>query len=401
MTIDNSYHTDPDFTGEESGEESGEKQSRFSAFKPSFLGVGDFVAKHPAMRSPLIAGLLREGETANLIAAPKVGKSLLAMLLAISTTIGRPWLDTFACFKNKVLYVDNELHAETLADRARYLMKAMELTEGERADVETNLFLESLRGRLVDLVAMEARYFDKLEPGQFQLIVLDAWYRFLPRGQNENSAADITALYNILDRVADRLGCAFLLIHHTSKGNQGDKAITDVGAGSGAQTRATDTHITIREHEVEGLGVLDAVTRSWKQPESLTLKLDWPLWTASMIEPQIKATENRQEQKTKKRRKKQLAELVASLTETGEMRASVVRRSLGIPPSAFEAILADAVKDKILKVVGTERAGGHDVDVIDIVRPDEPEVSDDDSPDGDSPGVQLPLGEMYGDANDA
>src|SRR5206468_579415 len=40
--------------------------------------LAEFVAEHPNMRAPIIDGLLREGETANIISASKIGKSWLA-----------------------------------------------------------------------------------------------------------------------------------------------------------------------------------------------------------------------------------------------------------------------------------------------------------------------------------
>ena len=54
-------------------------------------------------------------------------------------------------------------------------------------------------------------------PGRFALVVLDALYRFLPHGTDENSNADVAAVYNVVDGLADRLACAFVLIHHSSK----------------------------------------------------------------------------------------------------------------------------------------------------------------------------------------
>lgn len=47
------------------------------------------------------------------------------------------------------------------------------------------------------------------EPGQFKLIVVDALYRCLPKGTDENSNADVAQLYNSIDTYADRLKCAF------------------------------------------------------------------------------------------------------------------------------------------------------------------------------------------------
>ena len=65
-----------------------------------------------------------------------------------------------------------------------------------------------------------------------------AFYRFLPAGTDENANADMASLYNHIDRYAADLGCAFVLIHHSSKGNQSGKSVTDVGAGAGSHADA-------------------------------------------------------------------------------------------------------------------------------------------------------------------
>jgi hypothetical protein len=44
---------------------------------------------------PVIHGLLRQGETMNVIASSKIGKSRLVTDLALSVATGRPWLDAF------------------------------------------------------------------------------------------------------------------------------------------------------------------------------------------------------------------------------------------------------------------------------------------------------------------
>jgi uncharacterized caspase-like protein len=68
---------------------------------------------------------------------------------------------------------------------------------------------------------------------KFSLIILDSFYRFLPIGDNENDNGTMAQVYNHIDRFAARLGCAFVLVHHASKGMQSGKAVTDVGAGAG------------------------------------------------------------------------------------------------------------------------------------------------------------------------
>jgi RecA-family ATPase len=66
---------------------------------------------------------------------------------------------------------------------------------------------------------------------------------------SENDNASMAAVYNAIDRYADRLGCCFVAIHHASKGSQAEKSVTDVGAGAGSMSRAADTHLILRPHE--------------------------------------------------------------------------------------------------------------------------------------------------------
>lgn len=231
-----------------------------------------FVAK-PALRPPLIDGILRLGETMNVIAAPKVGKSWLVIDLALAVATGRPWLG-YATQQRDVLILDNELHGETSAHRIPKVAAARGLLP---EDYQDRVFVENLRGRLTDLLSM-ASYFDRIPAGRYGLIVLDAFYRFLPAGSDENDNGSMASLYNAIDRHADRLGCCFALIHHSSKGNQSGKAVTDVGAGAGAQSRATDTHLVLRPHEEPDAVVLDAAVRSWPPINAQVLRWEFPVW---------------------------------------------------------------------------------------------------------------------------
>ncbi len=81
-------------------------------------------ASYPDTRPPVIDGLLRQGETMNIIAATKVGKSWLALGLAYSVANGEQWLG-FQTVAGNVLIIDNELHAETLSSRMQTVKSAM------------------------------------------------------------------------------------------------------------------------------------------------------------------------------------------------------------------------------------------------------------------------------------
>ena len=114
--------------------------------------------------------------------------------------------------------------------------------------------------------------------GSFKLVVLDAFYRFLPKDADENSNSNLTDVYNRLDSYASMLDCSFILVHHASKGNQSGKSITDVGAGAGSQARATDTHLVLRQHEEDDCVVVDAAVRSWHPIEPICLRWSFPVW---------------------------------------------------------------------------------------------------------------------------
>ena len=61
-----------------------------------------------------------------------------------------------------------------------------------------------MRGQLQDVLSL-GKYFSRFESGQFQAIVLDAFYRFMPRDSDENDNGTMAQLYNEIDAYADHL----------------------------------------------------------------------------------------------------------------------------------------------------------------------------------------------------
>jgi len=242
--------------------------------QPRPLSVRELMAAHRTLRAPVIQGLLRRGETMNVIAPPKTGKSWLVLALAMAVATGRRWLDTFETIADNVLIIDNELHPETLAHRIPQVAECLRIGMNEIAET---ICVQSMRGQLRDIFSL-GKYFESVERGKYALVVLDAFYRFMPRDMDENDNGTMANIYNHVDALADRLGCSFVLIHHATKGNQSAKAVTDVGAGAGSQARATDTHLILRSHEEPGAVVLEAAVRSWPPVEPMALRWLFPLW---------------------------------------------------------------------------------------------------------------------------
>ncbi len=238
------------------------------------LSCVELVCRYPERRPFIIDGLLRQGETMNVIAAPKVGKSWLTLGLAIAVANGQPWLGKFPTRQGRVLIIDNELHPETSAHRLRTMANALKLAD----DAIANIDIVNLRGHLKDLYGLGAGL-KLIEPGKYVLVAIDAFYRTLPLDTDENDNAAVAGLYNHLDSYADALGAGFSRVHHSSKGNQSGKSVTDVGAGAGAQSRAAATHVVLRPHEEDNAVVLDAAARSWPPVSSLCWRWDFPVWS--------------------------------------------------------------------------------------------------------------------------
>ncbi len=234
----------------------------------------DMISNFSGLNDPVIHGLLREGETMNIIAAPKMGKSWLTMSLAISIASGLDWLG-FSVEQGRILHIDNELFDNLITNRYETVCTAM--------SVDSRLFhnyvdVVSLRGKLQDINSM-GQLFRALQHNNYKLVIIDAFYRTLPIGTDENDNGAIAGIYNLIDRYAAMMGCGFVLIHHSSKGNQSGKSVTDVGAGAGSQSRAADTHLVIRPHEEQDVFVMEASIRSWAPIEPMALHWQWPLFT--------------------------------------------------------------------------------------------------------------------------
>ncbi len=241
---------------------------------PSPCSFKQLALDYPNLRPPVIDGLLRVSETANVISNSKRGKTWLTYGLGLSVVVGRDWLDTFPCTKGRVLILDGELHKEVISHRIPAVAKAMGLFPEQYQDL---IDVISLRGQNIDLIGL-APIIRAIKPGCYVLVILDAWYRFLPTGFSENDNAAVMSLYNYIDAYAAHLQSAWLNIHHASKGDQSNKAVTDVGSGAGSQSRAADTHLVIRPHEEEDVAVIEAAVRSFPPVEPIAVRWNFPLW---------------------------------------------------------------------------------------------------------------------------
>jgi hypothetical protein len=291
------------------------------------MTLAKLVEEYPTLRPPVIDGLIREGETGNLVHKAKGGKSWMTYGIAISIATGRQLWGRYNCSRGRVLIVDNELHAEVLASRIPTVAQAM----GVSVDELTGwLDVISLRGRLMGL--HDIGNFVRRSRDPYKMVFVDSLYRALPSGVQENSNDDITRVYNSIDAVARETGSAFLFIHHASKGSQADKATTDIGSGAGAQSRAVDLHAVLRPHEVEGVVSVDAAVRSFAPVEPFCLAWNFPVWTpADDCDPQqLKRLPTKQEQRQVANDTEGAGKIVEKLRQAGgELSLNKIRDETG------------------------------------------------------------------------
>lgn len=278
------------------------------------------VVKPLPKREVIIEGLARRGDVVNIIASTKVGKSWFAVLLLFCVAVGHKWLGR-TVVKGNVLLIDNELYDEDIQNRLAPVAHAMGILENPD---HARFDYVPLRGDLQSIIDIETKMM-AYKPGELTLVVFDAKYRLFG-DLEENSNEDQTKFHNIVDRLAKHLQCVIVLIHHSTKGDQAGKSVTDVGSGGGAQSRAADCHLVLRPHAEDGLAVLDAAVRTFAPVEPQTIRWDFPLWSAEDgVEAILKADKTRGDNRQESKDKQSLAEL-----------AEIIRQGNGAPKTAYD-----------------------------------------------------------------
>jgi len=231
--------------------------------------LGQFLETAGPVAPEIIPRMLRRGEVMNLIGSPKTRKSFLAMQIILTYAAGKSMFELFpSCTPGSALLYDNELTRGVLRHRFVEVSREMRLNPAEMP-----IYVESARGKGESLIGLIPRLKAEYQGKGLGLIVLDAFYKLIPVGYDENDNAMMTHLFNSLDSLATELNCAVIVIHHTSKGLQLAKSVTDMGAGAGSMARAADTHAVLRKHQDENCLVLDAAVRSFEPFKPLGLRM--------------------------------------------------------------------------------------------------------------------------------
>lgn len=239
--------------------------------------AGELLDAFTEERKPLIEGVLRTAEIANICAGTKAHKSWLALDTALAIATGRPWLDYFPVTRGRVLTLDYELHRETTAHRLRTIAQHRGIARSEYSD---RMYFHNLRdGNTIDVKGLR-QYLRGCREVPLTVVIVDALYRALPDDYLETDPGKMREVYSILDDCAAETGAAVVVIHHTSKGSQAEKSVTDRGSGSGVLSRVVDAHLTLTPLADGKSAVLEAALRTWPELAPVGLRWDGVCWHA-------------------------------------------------------------------------------------------------------------------------
>lgn len=238
---------------------------------PAIIDAAAFMAEPQTAPPELIAGVLHRGSKLALGGSSKAFKTWTLLDMAVSVAHGLPWLG-FGTAKGKVLFVNFEIQPYAWHRRISAVTnaKGVEMQPGQIA-------LWNLRGHAADFSKLVPRVIERAKQESFALIVLDPIYK-LYGGTDENSAGDVAALLNSLERLATETGAAVCYGCHFAKGNASAKEAIDRISGSGVFARDPDSLLIFTKHDQPEAFTVDPILRNFAPIEPFVVRWQYPLF---------------------------------------------------------------------------------------------------------------------------
>ena len=213
---------------------------------------------------PIIEGFLREQDLAVLYGPPGVGKSFVAIGLALSVASGMDWMGMGIEESAPVLYMAGEgvygLHKRVTAWAGGAIPARSPLWRNWNQCNDLVPLLDPVGFRtLLDVIDEEG-----VRP---RLIVIDTLARAMTGG-DENSAKDMGLFVLRCAKLRDRTGAAILLVHHTRGDGERER-------GSSALRGAADVMIALSsDDEVGGVRLSVDKTKDDEPPDDMLIHLE-------------------------------------------------------------------------------------------------------------------------------
>jgi hypothetical protein len=237
---------------------------------PEVQDVTDFTKIKLENPPQLIWGVLHRGCKLAIGGGSKTFKTWTLLDMGLSVSHDKPWL-SFKTTRSRVCYINLELPEWSIQHRLMALAKEKGITMQQGW-----LEIWNLRGYATTYTELLPIITQKLTTRNISLLIIDPVYK-LYGNTDENSARDVSALLNGLERVTQKTGASIAFAAHFSKGNQASKQAIDRISGSGVFARDPDAIITFTKHEENNAYVIDATLRNCKTIEPFVVRWEYPL----------------------------------------------------------------------------------------------------------------------------
>jgi hypothetical protein len=298
----------------------------------------------------VIEGVLAQAKVAELVAYGGSAKTWIAIAAGVDVALGLPWMGRFPTTQGRVLYLDWENGSDEMRRRVQmYLRGKGHEGAAEHFDVLT-----------MPGVYMDDAAFEELLAGEVEghaLCIIDTLKAASPN-VDENSSAIRVGL-DKLKRVAERTGCAFIIIVHSKKtapdGKEGDPR--EAARGSSAIFDAADVAMQIRYRPGEPALVRSTKSRNGKSFEPFTFELQDTEDDGILILTGSPVAEESRRADWTRERQDAIVEIVKENpgASTAAVMDGLKARGMGVKKTALPALLNSLATHGALKNHGTDK----------------------------------------------
>jgi AAA domain len=257
-------------------------------YVPTPFTLKELLAKQLPPVQWAIPDILPEGLTL-LAGKPKLGKSWLALAMALAVASGGVALGTYPVTQGEVLYLALEDNERRLQSRAQQLLASM-------TTVPTSISFELRWPRLDQGGLTYVEEYLQTHP-DVRLVVIDTWARVSPKVQHRQRSQyeDEYAALTPLKHLADTYRVSILAIHHLRK-MRGDDVLDEI-TGSIGLTGAVDGALILKRERGQHDASLFVTGRDIEHEQQLALRFDaqTAMWMLVGNAEEVRRTKERQD----------------------------------------------------------------------------------------------------------
>jgi DNA primase catalytic core len=242
------------------------------------MGLDELLGRDFAEKEMVSNGILSHERTLLLIGAPKTGKSMLALNLAIALASGTDWLGFEIPEPQNVMYLSAEGGPALLQER----LKAM-IPEVEIPSDKLSFWWPEKENLHIGAVETEDRLIEAIRSRKVSVVMFDPLIKF--HTVDENSSKEMSAVLKSFQRIRLETNVAMVIVHHSRKSGMNTKrGSAQEARGSSVLHGEVDAVAVLERKANSDIRTLDFDLRHAAVPDTMVLTLDPDSLTFSTTE---------------------------------------------------------------------------------------------------------------------